>query len=224
MRKTYLADEFSINWILDSYLLDSQNKEETLFNQYLNVKKKTSDSHVSEFGDLEMSYIYDTSEFQGKINKPVNTTDVEELIEQLKKRKDAMRNDEVEFHLTKIHSEIKKDDSFIRLVKGRNLMKTFMERLGKKFANRIGINGDLLSNKNKIKNRDCYDEVINHFNQNCAQLHVHTYLFRHLYLFVNSCNAIGRQNSAISTSDLNEIISEHCSPLRSSFVTMAKVI
>lgn len=36
-RRTYLTDEFSISWLLDSYATDKQNKEETLFSQYLNV-------------------------------------------------------------------------------------------------------------------------------------------------------------------------------------------
>lgn len=222
-RKTYLADEFSINWIMDSYEIDSENQEETIFKQYTNVKKRTKDSHVCEFGDLEMAKQYDTAAFQGRTdNDTINVINIRKLISDTPRQ--PIRNDEVEYYLTKIHSDLNKDDSFDRLIKGRRLMNQFISSLRAKFANKISVDKSRLIGRNEITNIDCYDDLLNHFNENCISLHTHTYLFRHLYLFVNTCNEIKKQNGGIKTDDLNEVITEHCSPLKNTFIRMSKVI
>lgn len=222
-RKTYLADEFSINWLLDSYALGTENQEETLFNQYLHVKNKTIDSHVCDFGDFNLANEYDTSDFQGRARYYVNSESLKKLAASAPPR-DAIRSDEVEFHLTRIHSELNDDDSFERLVRGRRLLNQFMKSLRSKFASTLGVDKESLSGKNKIENRDCYEDLMNHFNENCIQLHVHTFLFRHLYLFVNSCNVIKQNNLRTTIADLNAVISEHCSPSRDAFLSMSKVV
>lgn len=221
-RKTYLADEFSINWIMDSYELDSENQEETIFKQFMSVKKRTKDSTVCEFGDLEMAKQYDTSAFQGKTDNETNVINVRKLISDVPRQ--PIRNDEVEYYLTKIYSDLNKDDSFDRLIKGRRLMNQFMNSLRTKFADKIKVEKSRLTGRNEMKDIDCYDDVLNYFNDNCISLHVHTYLYRHLYLFVNACNEIKKQNSNFKANDLNEIINQHCSPMKNTFVRMDKVI
>ena len=99
-----------------------------------------------------------------------------------------------------------------------------MNSLVTKFASKINVDEESLIGKNRIENRDCYDELINYFNDDCVPLHMHTYLLRHLYLFLNTCNQIKKQNSLINTNDLTAIISEHCSPFKDSFISMSKVI
>lgn len=47
---TCLGDEFSVNWIEDT---DNEATSETLESQYLNVKAKTTKSHVLQLGDVE---------------------------------------------------------------------------------------------------------------------------------------------------------------------------
>ena len=202
--------------------MDSENQEETLFNQYLHVKNKTLDSHVCEFGDIEMAYEYDTSDFQGKTRVRVKSESLRNAINSGMPR-DAIRSDEVEFNLARIHSELNDDDSFERLVRGRRLLNQFMGSLKSKLAVKLGVDQQLLSGKNKIENRDCYEHLVNHFNEECIPLHLHTFLFRHLYLFVNSCNAIKQNDLKIGAPDLNSIVSQHCSRARRSFLSMAKV-
>ena len=190
------------------------------------MKNKTLESHVSEFGDIEMAYKYDTSDFQGQNRRQVDSQ-TERTLRELAKRnlpRDAIRSDEVEFHLTRIHSELNDDDSFERLVRGRRLLNQFMKSLRAKLATRLSVDPQLLSGKNKVENRDCYEELIHHFTKNCIPLHLHTYLFRHLYVFVNACNTVKRANPLITSDDLKTIISQHCSPARGSFVSMAKVV
>lgn len=169
-----------------------------------------------------MAYEYDTSDFQGKTQIHSSSNGLRKLADRNPPR-DAIRSDEVEFHLTRIHSELNDDDSFERLVKGRRLLNQFMGSLKSKFATRLNVDKELLSGKNKIENRDCYEDLMNHFNENCIPLHLHTFLFRHLYLFVNSCNAIQTAGLQVRADDLNAIISEHCSPARASFAAMSKV-
>ena len=57
-----LADEFSLNWMLDSALQDSAN--ETLLTQYELVKDKTVRSHVSKYGDERLEQLL-MADFQG---------------------------------------------------------------------------------------------------------------------------------------------------------------
>lgn len=183
----------------------------------------TVDSHVCDFGDMNLANEYDTSDFQGRTRYRPHSESLRRLAANGPPR-DAIRSDEVEFHLTRIHSELNDDDSFERLVRGRRLVNQFMNSLRSKFAATLNVDKASLLGKNKIENRDCYEELMNHFNEDCIQLHVHTFLFRHLYLFVNSCNAIKQNNLRTSTADLNAVISEHCSPSRNAFLSMSKVI
>lgn len=48
--ETYVADCFSINWIKDTEVADTAH--ETLQQQYENVKSKTNESHVTQYGQL----------------------------------------------------------------------------------------------------------------------------------------------------------------------------
>ena len=68
------------------------------------VKNKTKGSHVSQFGDIRMATKEYTSEFQGQKQKDANF----KLPDLSNERKNAIRSDEVEFHLTKIYSDLNK--------------------------------------------------------------------------------------------------------------------
>jgi len=65
LRRTYLGDVYSVNWMEDS---DKENLNvETLQKQYLIVKNETNTSHVMEYGDLVISHD-PVSDFQGGQN------------------------------------------------------------------------------------------------------------------------------------------------------------
>jgi legumain len=49
-RETYLGDLYSVNWMEDSDAEDIT--KESLFKQFQVTKKKTTDSHVMQYGDL----------------------------------------------------------------------------------------------------------------------------------------------------------------------------
>lgn len=49
-RQTYLGDLYSVNWMEDSDAEDITT--ESLFKQFQVTKKKTTESHVMEYGDL----------------------------------------------------------------------------------------------------------------------------------------------------------------------------
>ncbi|PRD21090.1 UNVERIFIED_CONTAM: Lgmn [Trichonephila clavipes] len=67
-RDTYLGDLYSVHWMKDS---DQEVlTTETLQNQFKVVKKKTTESHVQEFGDTSIAQLH-VSEFQERIySKP----------------------------------------------------------------------------------------------------------------------------------------------------------
>lgn len=57
------ASEFGNNWIMDSY---KEIPGESLFDQYINIKKMTNYSHVQQYGDLLMAKNELISNFLGK--------------------------------------------------------------------------------------------------------------------------------------------------------------
>ncbi|GFY41783.1 legumain [Trichonephila inaurata madagascariensis] len=72
---TYLGDSYSVHWMEDS---DQEVlTTETLQKQFKIVKKKTTESHVQEFGVMSIAQLH-VSEFQGRKNsKPVFVPKVE---------------------------------------------------------------------------------------------------------------------------------------------------
>ena len=52
-RQTYLGDLYSVNWMEDSDAEDIS--KETLFKQFQITQKKTTESHVMQYGDLVRS-------------------------------------------------------------------------------------------------------------------------------------------------------------------------
>ena len=62
-RETYLADVYSINWMLDSDAVNLHN--ETLEDQFQKVRSMTNTSHVSQYGDIDGVSGLDVASFQG---------------------------------------------------------------------------------------------------------------------------------------------------------------
>ena len=68
------------------------------------VKSKTNESHVCQFGDIQMATKEYTFEFQGRTPKDANF----KLPDLSNEQKNAIRSDEVAFHFAKIHSDLNK--------------------------------------------------------------------------------------------------------------------
>jgi hypothetical protein len=172
-----------------------------------------------------MSKKYETSDFQGKNKiKKNRSNNIVKLKTNLSNHfQSSIRSDEVEYHLTKVYSEINKDDSFEQLLEGRKVMGEFMNNLKAKFAKILNLNTDKLTEKNKNDYLNCYEILVSNLND-CIPLHVHTYLYRYLYLFVNACNQIKIQKDKIQISDLNQIILEQCNPFKKSFIELPKIV
>lgn len=90
---------------MDSYSVDKENKEETLFKQYINVRDNTRKSHVTQYGDRKMAQKEVISEFQGHKNGTLDDYPLLNL-DWSKVDLKPMPNDEVEFLLTKMYSDL----------------------------------------------------------------------------------------------------------------------
>merc|ERR1711936_717892 len=63
-RRAYLADEFSANWMKDT---ETHNPSlESLYDQFMNVKRATHNSHVMVYGDVNGMGTMKVAEFEGK--------------------------------------------------------------------------------------------------------------------------------------------------------------
>jgi legumain len=78
-----LGDEYSVNWLEDSD--NSKDLSETLEIQYENVKTKTKNSEVHQYGDL--SYVNETiGDFQGHIRSKSFVEKMKEMYEKAKQK------------------------------------------------------------------------------------------------------------------------------------------
>lgn len=72
LRRTYLGNLFSVNWMEDS---DRKNlRQETIVHQYKIVKTLTYSSHVQQFGDMSVANLT-LSDFQGSEDVPPDTSE-----------------------------------------------------------------------------------------------------------------------------------------------------
>ncbi|KAH9371518.1 hypothetical protein HPB48_017499 [Haemaphysalis longicornis] len=187
LRETFLGDVYSVRWMEDSDREDLH--KETLLDQYGIVKKEAIPGHVMKYGDLSIEKL-SLSEFQGaKDAKPivvppvpcngVSSRDVPITI---------LRN-----KLTKASSPAAKR-SIRRKLQSAIRKRSFLQKKVAEIASTISEKNEetskaLLRKKQPLRNFDCYERAVRHFNDNCFNLSMNPYALGQLYVFVNICEA-----------------------------------
>nr|BAF95090.1 2nd tick legumain [Haemaphysalis longicornis] len=187
LRETYLGDFYSVRWMEDSDREDLH--KETLLDQFQIVKNETTTSHVMEYGDLSIGKL-SLSEFQGAKNAkpivlpevpcdPVSSRDVPIAVLR-NKLKDASNPAARRSIKHRLQSALRK--RYILQKKVAEIVRIVSEN------NKESTEG-LLSEKRPLRDFDCYELAVRHFNDNCFNLSRNPYALGYLYVLVNMCEA-----------------------------------
>ncbi|GIX68900.1 legumain [Caerostris extrusa] len=183
-RGTYLGDFYSVNWMEDSDWEVLSN--ETLHQQFKIVKFETQKSHVQEFGDKKIGQLH-VSEFQGrKKAHPIILP---------KANLDLIRSRDVPVAILKRkYLQTNSVDEKVNILKKINKMernRQFLSQKTSKVVTEIFHDAkkeeDILNNRYKLRNFDCYDKVRQIYNEECFQLSKNAYALDYLYILVNLC-------------------------------------
>ena len=169
-RRTYLGDLYSVQWMLDSETEDLS--KETLAEQYEAVKEATSQSHVMEYGDLQISQMK-VSDFQGhggKTEKRVSTRVPAEL--------DAVPSWDVPLEILKhILSEaatVTEQRDIMQqihlLENKRQMLVRTLEQIVVKATGDSAKTQSIMTDKMNLSEFGCYRELVNTFSQRCFNL------------------------------------------------------
>ncbi|XP_060069932.1 legumain-like [Ylistrum balloti] len=206
-RQTYLGDLFSVNWMQNS---DKRNlNSETIEEQFQIVRKETNQSHVMEYGDLEMNLLM-LSTFLGYeqdnhivLDAPnpnldaVPSEDVNITIQRYVYRMAKAENNEQEMaeSLDRINAIMKKREEtditmkhIVSLVAGDN---NFREQ------------DQMLMGENNLYRHDCYVTVVEYLKDKCDRLDLpsNRYSLKHLRIMVNLCERPYSTDAIISAID-----------------------
>jgi legumain len=186
-RKTYLGDEYSVNWMEDS---DAQDIEkETLQTQFQNVKDKTKESHAQEYGDLTIGKII-VGEFQGRENAPAKklpkykgtkTPSLEVPLDLLHR---ALADAKTPQQKKEIQAQI---DSMLE-------KRAHLETVYKKLVSRVSdshhkFNHFFSTTPQDLKELDCQHDLVKAFSKHCFNFGTNPYALKHAYILTNFCQA-----------------------------------
>ncbi|KAF8787796.1 Legumain like protein [Argiope bruennichi] len=197
-RETYLGDSYSVHWMEDS------DKEvltkETLQQQYEIVKRETQESsaqEVKQYGDLTIAQFH-VSEFQGRKDSEATTLP--------KVEKDAIRSRDAPIEILKrkyLKSNSEEEQSKLK----RKLQKMMDNRLFMQqrvaeivadiFQDQDEVK-DVLENRYRLTNFDCYDTIRAQFNEECFRLSKNAFALDFMYVLVNLCEKRVSPHSAIA--------------------------
>jgi len=206
-RGTYLGDVYSVMWMQDSEKEDLA--KETLFKQFSIVRKETTTSHVQEYGDLTIGKMK-VAAFQGYGNRSVyrnNRISVSPTI-------DAVSSGDVPLEilrrrLNSVNSQKESDEiqtQIHHLQKKRQHLINTLYRITLMVTNDSVKTESIMTNRMKLTQFSCYEELVNSFSQSCFNLSKNEYAYRQLFVLVNLCQ------SSIDKEAILQAMNEVCHP------------
>lgn len=195
-RQTFLGDEYSVNWLLDSDVGRSFLNE-TLEDQFQRVKQETRDSHPMQFGDLGISQL-PVAQFQGAQvppSKPNKLTKCDDAISSVEVPLEIVRR-----KIAKASSPVEKEELQMQLTT-MTQAREYLNRTVRAIVTDIcsqghcEFNEDLMSTrKSDITHHKCAEQSIKMFSKHCFNLSQHTYALQFLSPIVNVVESFDKQN------------------------------
>jgi len=219
-RQTYLGDLYSVNWMEDSDAEDI-NKE-SLFKQFQVTQKKTTESHVMQYGDLKLGASQNVSEFQGanKNSKPKLASPIVERMNALLKR-DTVATEDVRTAILSRRAAAAPANSaekatlerqLAQAVQQRNVISSTINNIAQKSLsiNRGNYYELVTTQRMKLTQHDCYISATQYIHDKCFDIQ-NEYVLNKLWIVANLCeiglrdftiknavddvcNALGRQH------------------------------
>ncbi|CAF1304290.1 unnamed protein product [Rotaria sp. Silwood1] len=215
-RQTYLGDLYSVNWMEDSDAEDVT--KETLFKQFQVTKKKTTESHVMQYGDLKLGASRTVSQFQGEntINKPEPMSPLADRLNTLLKR-DTVATEDVRTailsrRLAALPPNSQEKDAVERklaeAIQQRSVITATINSIAKKSfeINRANYYELVTTQRMKLTEHDCYKSVTQHIHEKCFDIQ-NEYVLNKLWIVANLCQ-VGLRDFTI-----NNAVNDVCNAL-----------
>lgn len=204
--KTYLGDVYSVNWMEDSDKEDLST--ETLQKQFEIVKKETNTSHVMEYGDLSISEEH-VADFQSDSD---GNYAVPEPLVLPKVPFDAVPSEEVQLSILyhRLMSAANSDEQhkieheMKQLLELRQQVRDTVQSIVRLSTRDDHQSGRILGTRYRLTAFDCYEPVVELFNERCFRISKNDYARKQLYVFVNLCQ------ERVSTEKIMEMIAKVC--------------
>lgn len=185
LRKTFVGDLFSVSWMQDS---DTQDiRIETLDTQFAIVKQETVTSTVHRYGDTKIGKL-SVGEFQGmnksekhsffKIEKSDLVPSREVPLHLLMRRLETASTQEERSHL---------QNAIETLLENRAFMADKIAEIVKRSVKNDELFKQVLHEKMKLQDYQCYGEVLNYFSDHCFSLSKNEYVGTHVHTLINMC-------------------------------------
>ncbi|KAK8761363.1 hypothetical protein V5799_027368 [Amblyomma americanum] len=199
-RNAFLGDVYSVNWMENSDAADLQ--QVTLKDQFETVRKETTKSHVMQYGDLTFTNL-PLSKFQGlqkakSIESPkvarnaVPSADVPIAI---------LRNMLTKASTNAAHRSLSR--KLQRALRDRNFVKDKVAEIARFVAKGDIENAtSLLGPMQQLRNFDCYEKAVRHFNEICFRLSKNSYALEYLSALANMCESRYPVAQIISAMDM----------------------
>ncbi|CAF2030821.1 unnamed protein product [Rotaria magnacalcarata] len=216
VRQTYLGDLYSVNWMEDSDAEDVTT--ETLFKQFQITRKKTTESHVMQYGNLTLGASSHVSEFQGAnmLNKPQPMSPLTDRLNAMLKRDAVAVVDVRESILSRrlaalpVNSAERAavESKLANTIQQRNAIAGTIDLIAKKSfeVNRANYYELVTSQRMKLTQHDCYKSVTQHMHEKCFDIQ-NEYVLNKLWIVANLCQ-IGLQDFIIKNA-----VNAVCEPL-----------
>jgi legumain len=188
---TYLGDCYSVNWMENSD--EKKSARETLYEQFAITKRKTHESHVMEYGDLQLGKTHDVDEFQGTEKQFQKKT--RRLNAQLKR--DAVATENVRISILSHRLAASENNSIEQqrlrqeLVQALDDRSFIQDRIQQIISLSSSINSahsfeELTQKRMKLIHHDCYKSVTQHIHKKCFDLQ-NEFVLNKLWMMANLC-------------------------------------
>ncbi|CAF2755961.1 unnamed protein product [Rotaria sp. Silwood2] len=215
-RQTYLGDLYSVNWMEDSDAEDV--KKETLFKQFQVTKKKTTESHVMQYGNLTLGASSTVSQFQGENmnDKPEPMNPLTDRLNAFLKR-DAVATEDVRRSILSRRLAALPVNSVERaeverkladVIQQRNVITSTIQSIAKKSfeVNRVDYYELVTTQRMKLTQHDCYISVTKHIHEKCFDIQ-NEYVLNKLWIVANLCE-VGLRDFTV-----NNAVNDVCNTL-----------
>jgi len=206
-RRTSLADDFSIKWMLDSE--QHGTKHRTLAEQFQAVKSQVRLSHVCNFGDANGMGGMSLSEFQGSSTYSYSNVTLPEPT-------DLVRSWDVKYHsLFKQLEKATSTEERLQLLKEMETeekTKQAVEDSLKQIAVQLVADPSYMfaasTKETSLLEDYCYEKAVDLFTQTCYHFQEYDYAMKGLHVFANLCNA------GVPIEKIQKSIEKVCTPVQ----------
>ena len=204
----YLGDCWSLNWMNNTEQIFPNLEKETVEQQYEIVKKMTTESHASIYGDLTYIYSEPISTFfghpgTGAEKEPVlerkikyqSTATPDVMLEYLKEKREKATNSE----------EAERLDKEIRYhIQTEGKVQEILEQISHQVTGSWDMVAVFSKRPQSIEHPGCNKDVLSTFFSQCYKMQTHPYITKYLHRLTNLCNMY-------SSEKIVDAVLENCS-------------